>query len=128
MTYPHSSPVAKPGLYALSSSPAPGDHSIADRLRPGTMNPIRIPDFSRENSLPISDCKINHKTLIIQILQKMTLPKDPAMLYSIINMKLRDQYPDLTTLCADLDIDQTALTRTLADAGFNYDPAANAFR
>ena len=58
----------------------------------------------------------------------MTLPKDPAMLYSIINMKLRDQYPDLATLCADLDIDQTQLTRTLADAGFHYDTATNAFR
>ncbi|MDE6446805.1 MAG: DUF4250 domain-containing protein, partial [Muribaculaceae bacterium] len=30
----------------------------------------------------------------------MTLPKDPAMLYSIINMKLRDQYTDLNDLCA----------------------------
>lgn len=58
----------------------------------------------------------------------MTLPKDPAMLYSIINMKLRDQYTDLDDLCASLDIDPAELTRTLAAAGYHYDPATNTFR
>ncbi|MBO1680927.1 DUF4250 domain-containing protein, partial [Bittarella massiliensis (ex Durand et al. 2017)] len=32
------------------------------------------------------------------------LPKDPAMLLSIVNMKLRDFYPSLDVLCDDLEI------------------------
>lgn len=55
------------------------------------------------------------------------LPKDPFMLLSIINMKLRDQYADLDTLCDDLDVDREALERTLADAGFAYNPQTNSF-
>lgn len=48
------------------------------------------------------------------------LPKDPFMLMSAINMKLRDEYDSLDALCADLDIDKTKLTEKLADAGFEY--------
>ena len=50
------------------------------------------------------------------------LPQDPMMLLSLINMKLRDQYPSLETLCDDMNIDQAELTSRLADAGFEYDP------
>ncbi|MDE6010558.1 MAG: DUF4250 domain-containing protein [Muribaculaceae bacterium] len=57
----------------------------------------------------------------------MTLPKDPNMLYSLINMKLRDEYPSLDSLCRGLDIDRETLTQTLSDAGYHYDPATNAF-
>lgn len=55
------------------------------------------------------------------------LPKDPFMLLSIINMKLRDQYADLDSLCDDLDVDREALERTLADAGFTYTTLTNSF-
>lgn len=55
------------------------------------------------------------------------LPKDPFMLLSIINMKLRDQYADLDSLCDDLDVDREALERTLADAGFTYNTLTNRF-
>lgn len=34
------------------------------------------------------------------------LPKDPAMLLSIVNMKLRDFYPSLDVLCDDLEIEK----------------------
>lgn len=50
------------------------------------------------------------------------------MLCSLINMKLRDEYPDLESLCAGLDIDKSQLIKTLADAGYEYLPAAYAFR
>ena len=33
------------------------------------------------------------------------LPKDPMMLMSVINMKLRDFYPSLDELCEDMEID-----------------------
>ena len=32
------------------------------------------------------------------------LPKDPAMLLSAVNMKLRDFYDSLDALCDDLDV------------------------
>lgn len=57
----------------------------------------------------------------------MTLPKDPNMLYSLINMKLRDEYPSLSSLCSGLDLDESSLRRQLADAGFHYDPISNKF-
>lgn len=57
----------------------------------------------------------------------MTLPKDPNILYSMINMKLRDEYPDLDDLCASMNINRTELERTLSDAGFRYDSERNAF-
>ena len=47
-----------------------------------------------------------------------SIPKDPIMLLSFINMKLRDFYPNLEALCDDLDISQTELTDKLSSAGF----------
>ena len=34
----------------------------------------------------------------------MELPKDPMMLFSFINMKLRDFYPSLDALCQDMQV------------------------
>lgn len=48
------------------------------------------------------------------------LPQDPFMLMSAINMKLRDEYESLDSLCIDLDIDKSELTNKLAEAGFEY--------
>ena len=55
------------------------------------------------------------------------LPKDPAMLLSVVNMHLRDDNVNLRQLCQRLDIPEDELTRTLADAGYNYDEASNRF-
>lgn len=54
-------------------------------------------------------------------------PKDPIMLMSWVNMKLRDFYPSLENLCDDLEIDQKWLLETLASAGFEYNEALNKF-
>ena len=56
-----------------------------------------------------------------------TLPSDPMILYSVINMKLRDFYPSLDALCDDLDEDKQTLLDALAKVGFRYDPERNAF-
>ena len=56
------------------------------------------------------------------------LPKDPSLLLSVVNTKLRDEYESLDALCAALDLDRAALEDTLAAAGFRYDPARSAFR
>lgn len=58
----------------------------------------------------------------------MTLPSDPFMLLSMINMKLRDEYPSLDELCAAEDMDRAQLEKRLSDAGFIYMPEINQFR
>ena len=50
------------------------------------------------------------------------------MLLSMINMKLRDDYPRLDELCAAEDIDRNELESRLREAGFDYLPEANQFR
>lgn len=55
------------------------------------------------------------------------LPNDPMMLFSAINMYLRDTYPSLDALCSDMQIDRTELTEKLAAAGFEYNAEQNKF-
>lgn len=54
-------------------------------------------------------------------------PKDPIMLMSWANMKLRDCYSSLDQLCEDLEIDRKELEKTLESAGFTYNEAQNRF-
>lgn len=55
------------------------------------------------------------------------LPTDPVMLLSVVNTKLRDTYPTLDALCADLNADRTALCAKLAGIGYAYDSSLNKF-
>lgn len=48
------------------------------------------------------------------------IPKDPVMLLSFINMKLRDFYPSLDELCADLDLNVNDVSKKLASAGIPF--------
>ncbi len=57
----------------------------------------------------------------------MELPKDTMMLFSFINMKLRDQYASLDLLCEDLNIDKEQLISQLSAAGFEYNAELNKF-
>ena len=56
------------------------------------------------------------------------IPKDPMILLSFLNMKLRDEYPTLDDLCASLELDRQELEETMNAAGFVYNPSANQFR
>lgn len=58
----------------------------------------------------------------------MKLPEDPMMLYSFINMKLRDFYPSLDALCEDMNVEKEVIVRTLKRVGFEYNPERNRFR
>ena len=49
-----------------------------------------------------------------------TLPKDPIMLMSFINMKLRDFYPSLDALCEDMGLDRNEIETSLKEAGYEY--------
>jgi hypothetical protein len=54
-------------------------------------------------------------------------PKDPIMLMSWTNLKLRDYYKSLDDLCDDLEIDRNELEDRLNQAGFEYNPELNKF-
>ena len=51
----------------------------------------------------------------------------PMMLYSFINMKLRDQYASLDELCEEMNIDKTFLIDVLGAVGFEYNASLNKF-
>ena len=55
------------------------------------------------------------------------LPKDPVMLLSVINMKLRDQYASLDALCEDMDESREAIAAGLAEIGYEYSEERNQF-
>lgn len=55
------------------------------------------------------------------------IPKDPVMLLSFINLKLRDFYPSLDDLCDDLDVDKQEIISKLESIDYHYDSAKNTF-
>ena len=55
------------------------------------------------------------------------LPKDPYILLSYVNTKLRDEFTDLDELCAVLDVDRSALEDTLQGVSTRYDEASHQF-
>ena len=56
------------------------------------------------------------------------LPKDPVILLSVVNTKLRDFYSDLDQLCEDLGVDREELCGKLAGIGYEYSPESNQFK
>lgn len=55
------------------------------------------------------------------------IPKDPAMLLSFMNLKLRDFYASLDQLCEDLDADRSEIVEKLAGIDYYYDEEKNQF-
>lgn len=56
------------------------------------------------------------------------LPKDPVMLLSFINMKLRDQYDSLESLCEDLGAEEKDVIQILEKIDYHYDRTTNQFK
>ena len=55
------------------------------------------------------------------------IPKDPVMLLSFVNLKLRDYYANLEDMCQDLDIDKQELSDKLAGIQYHYSHERNQF-
>ena len=55
------------------------------------------------------------------------IPKDPVMLLSFINLKLRDYYPSFEALCDDLNVDGNEIIDKLAGINYQYDSEKNSF-
>ena len=80
---------------------------------------LRIKDNNRKISSNFAKNK--------RIIMDYTLPSDPSMLMSFINMKLRDEYSNLDMLCEDLDIDRQWLEDKLRQIGLEYSEEHNKF-
>jgi predicted solute-binding protein len=57
----------------------------------------------------------------------MNIPKDPAMLLSFVNMKLRDNYKSLDEMCDDLELNRSEIEETLKNIDYSYDEEQNRF-
>ena len=58
----------------------------------------------------------------------MYIPQDNYMLLSIINMKLRDSYSSLDSLCESEDISKEEIITKLESIGYNYNKYLNTTR
>lgn len=56
------------------------------------------------------------------------LTMDTNIALSIINMKLRDFYSNLTSLCDDIGINEIALEEKFKIAGYEYNKELNQFK
>lgn len=56
------------------------------------------------------------------------LPKDPIILLSTINMKLRDHYSSLQDLCLSENHDMQQIIDALARVDYHYDEVSNQFK
>lgn len=57
----------------------------------------------------------------------MMIPKDPVMLLSFVNLKLRDYYSSLELLCEELNVDRAELEEKLRSIDYRYDAGKNQF-
>lgn len=55
------------------------------------------------------------------------IPKDPVILLSFVNTKLRDEYPSLAELCAALDEEEAEICGKLSQINYAYDADRNQF-
>ena len=57
----------------------------------------------------------------------MTLPKDPVMLLSLINTKLRDFNSSLDDFCKENDLNENEIKEKLEMIDYHYDELRNQF-
>lgn len=57
----------------------------------------------------------------------ISLPNDPMILLSLINMKLRDSYSGLDELCEDMEVDREMIEKKLEQIDYRYDEETNQF-
>lgn len=55
------------------------------------------------------------------------LPKDPMILLSVVNTKLRDHYASLDALCSDIGAEKERIIEALRGIDYEYDESGNQF-
>ena len=68
-----------------------------------------------------------YKMYIIAGMSNMTLPKDPVMLLSLINTKLRDYNSSLDDLCKEYNLDKEYIIEKLSMIDYHYTEERNQF-
>ena len=58
----------------------------------------------------------------------MNIPKDPMILLSFVNTKLRDEYCTLEEFCKEHNLDVEALKKKLEEIGFQYNAELKQFK
>lgn len=58
----------------------------------------------------------------------MNIPKDPMILLSFVNTKLRDEYRSLEEFCKEHNLDVEALKKKLEEIGFQYNAELKQFK
>ena len=71
--------------------------------------------------------KMMYKMYIIAGMSNMTLPKDPVMLLSLINTKLRDYNSSLDDLCKEYDLEKEYIIEKLSMIDYHYNEERNQF-
>ena len=55
------------------------------------------------------------------------LPKDPMLLLSVVNTKLRDYYHNLDALCDDMNVEKEEIVNTLKTIDYEIDENRHQF-
>ncbi len=58
----------------------------------------------------------------------MQLPTDDFILLSVVNTKLRDEYPSFANLCEEEGLNEDEVRARLLSLGYVYDEKQNSFR
>lgn len=56
------------------------------------------------------------------------MPKDPVILLSYVNLKLRDYYSSLDDMCENMNVNKGEIEEKLRGIDYYYDSAQNQFR
>ncbi|GAA0820833.1 MULTISPECIES: DUF4250 domain-containing protein [Clostridium] len=60
--------------------------------------------------------------------RESVLSMDPNILLSMVNMKLRDFYSNLSALCEDIGVTEEELKEKLNSIGYKYERDQNQFK
>lgn len=71
--------------------------------------------------------RMMYRMYIIAGMSNMTLPKDPVMLLSLINTKLRDYNSSLDDFCKENDLNEDEIKKKLEMIDYHYDEFKNKF-
>ena len=71
--------------------------------------------------------KMMYKMYITVGMSNMTLPKDPVMLLSLINTKLRDYNSSLDDFCKENDLNEDEIKEKLEMIDYHYNKERNQF-
>ena len=105
----------------------PVEGTIMREWLSGRASPCQGERREFESRLPLQFQESNRIPFFLRKENFMQLPKDPAILLSYLNTKLRDTYKSLDDLCDDLESDKELLINKCGAIGYIYYEERNQF-